>query len=110
MRCPRSREPADRRRGGRRARMERVPEDRELGAPVDWTPARRPPRAPVDGRHVRLQPFAEWHSDALPARLGAGGPGLWDYLPYGRFAGDEWRDWFAGAAASDDPLFHTVVD
>ena len=83
----------------------------DLGPPVDWTPAAPPPRAVLDGRHVRLEPFAEAHRRALYDALHADGdPTLWDYLPYGPFGQDEWDEWFAASAASPDPLFYALVD
>jgi RimJ/RimL family protein N-acetyltransferase len=84
--------------------------DRDLGSPLDWTPARPPRREALDGRYVRLEPLAEAHRDALFASLHTGDAGLWDYLPYGPFGERDWREWFASAAASDDPLFFAVVD
>ena len=35
----------------------------------------------------------------------------WTYLPYGPFATfDAYLEWVGGAAASDDPFFHAIVD
>jgi RimJ/RimL family protein N-acetyltransferase len=59
---------------------------------------------------VRLEPFGQARRDALHASLHDGDAGLWDFLPYGPFGEQSWRDWFAAAAASDDPLFFAVVD
>jgi RimJ/RimL family protein N-acetyltransferase len=87
-----------------------VVRDPDLGAPLDWTPAREPAREALDGRFVRLEPLAGAHRDGLFASLHTGDGGLWDYLPYGPFTEPGWRDWFAGAAASEDPLFFAVVD
>jgi RimJ/RimL family protein N-acetyltransferase len=82
----------------------------ELGERIDWTPASRPARAPLEGRHVRLVPLGDADPDALYASLHRADPGLWDYLPYGPFDERGWADWLAAAAASDDPLFFAVVD
>ena len=83
----------------------------DLGAPVDWTPARPPAREPLTGAYVRLEPLADSHRDALHVALHAErSAGLWDYLPYGPFGEREWGEWFAAAAASADPLFFAVVD
>ena len=85
--------------------------DRSVGPPVDWTPARPPGREPLEGAHVRLEPFADSHREALHRALhGAGAAGVWDYLPYGPFDDVAWRSWFAASAASGDPLFFAVVD
>ena len=80
----------------------------------DWNPATPPPRAPIDGRYVRLEPLhAQRHGDDL--WLALQGPdsdsALWDYLPYGPFAErGAFDDWLAGKEATDDPLFFTVID
>ncbi|HKP89608.1 MAG TPA: GNAT family protein [Thermoleophilaceae bacterium] len=84
--------------------------DGALGPRVDWTPSRPPARESLTGAHVRLEPFADAHRDALHRALhGDGADGLWDYLPYGPFDERAWRDWFAASAASADPLFYAVV-
>lgn len=81
---------------------------------LDWKPATPPPRAPIDGRYVRLEPLhAQRHGDDL--WLALQGPdsdsALWDYLPYGPFAErSAFDDWLAGKEATDDPLFFTVID
>jgi RimJ/RimL family protein N-acetyltransferase len=82
-----------------------------IGPVVDWTPAAPPPRQVLDGRHVRLEPFADHHRRELYASLHADGdPTLWDYLPYGPFDEPDWDAWFAASAASADPLFYALVD
>ncbi|WP_027910425.1 GNAT family N-acetyltransferase [Pseudomonas sp. URMO17WK12:I4] len=81
---------------------------------LDWKPATPPPRAPIDGCFVRLEPLeAQRHGDDLWLALQGpdGDPALWDYLPYGPFAErGAFDDWLAGKQASDDPLFFTVID
>src|SRR3954471_15506713 len=77
------------------------------------SPARgRPERAPLAGERVRLEPVD-------PARHGAdlfaaarGDPRLWEYLPYGPFAGRAaMAEHLARQAASEDPLcFAVIVD
>jgi len=67
---------------------------------------------PLEGRFVRLEPFEERHRPELfrnldPAR---GDAALWDYLPYGPFDEAGYADWFAWAAAAEDPLFFALVD
>jgi RimJ/RimL family protein N-acetyltransferase len=77
---------------------------------LDFTPARRPARVPLVGARVRLEPLdpVRHLDDLLEA---ASDDALWDYMPYGPFAD---RAAFAAhleaQAASDDPLFLTVVD
>lgn len=81
---------------------------------LDWKPVPPPPRAPLDGRFVRLEPLdAQRHGEDL--WLALQGPdsdsALWDYLPYGPFAErGAFDDWLAGKQASDDPLFFTVIE
>lgn len=81
---------------------------------LDWTPASPPPRAPLDGRHVRLEPLdARRHGDELWHALQGpdSDPNLWDYLPYGPFAERGAFDaWLQGRQATHDPLFFTVID
>jgi RimJ/RimL family protein N-acetyltransferase len=72
-------------------------------------PATLPQRAPLAGDRVRLEPADPGHAADLLAAA-EGDPQLWDYLPYGPFAGEaDFGDWLQEAATSDDPLFLTVV-
>ncbi len=82
---------------------------------LDWTPARRPQKAPLTGTTVRLEPldparhgrplFLASHDEAGAADQ------LFRYLPYGPFAGyDEFNAWLDQHAASTDPMFYAVVD
>jgi RimJ/RimL family protein N-acetyltransferase len=77
---------------------------------LDFEPARRPARAPLEGARVRLEPLdLDRHLDDLVA-AGAD-PAIWDYLPYGPFADREaFGAHLAAQAASEDPLFLAVVD
>jgi RimJ/RimL family protein N-acetyltransferase len=77
---------------------------------LDFEPARRPAREPLDGARVRLEPLdLERHLDDLDA-AGAE-PAIWDYLPYGPFADREaFAAHLAAQAASEDPLYLAVVD
>ncbi|NWL79487.1 GNAT family N-acetyltransferase [Pseudomonas taiwanensis] len=77
-----------------------------------WQPCPAPDHSPLTGRFVRLEALdTARHGDDLWAGLQGPDPALWDYLPYGPFAGREPFDtWLAGNAASRDPLFYTVVD
>jgi RimJ/RimL family protein N-acetyltransferase len=78
---------------------------------LDWKPARRPERAPLDGETVRLEPVdaARHAGDLFTASEGA--PTLWEYLAYGPFPNlPAFTEWLKERAASDDPLFFAVVD
>lgn len=81
---------------------------------LDWKPVSPPPRAPLDGRYVRLEPLdAQHHGEDLWHALQGpeSDPALWDYLPYGPFAyRGAFETWLAGRQATDDPLFFTVID
>jgi RimJ/RimL family protein N-acetyltransferase len=78
---------------------------------LNWKPARRPERAPLEGETVRLEPLdpGRHAGDLFAASEGA--PELWDYLAYGPFPSQSvFTDWLKERAASDDPLFYAVVD
>jgi RimJ/RimL family protein N-acetyltransferase len=74
-------------------------------------PATPPAQRALIGTRVRLEPLdPDGHAGDLLAAAG-GDPKLWDYLPYGPFAGaGELRAWLAERAASTDPLFLAIVD
>ena len=86
----------------------------ELGPPVDWQPVPAPPRAPIAGTTVRLEPLdPDRHGDDLWDA--AQGPGhderTWDYLGYGPFENvDEFVAYLRANARSADPLFFAIVD
>jgi RimJ/RimL family protein N-acetyltransferase len=85
----------------------------ELGAPLDWRPAARPERRPLEGELVTLEPLDPGaHAAALfGASSGPAEAGLWDYLTVGPFASErDFARWAAAAAASDDPLFFAIVE
>lgn len=78
-----------------------------------WTPRRPPPRSPIAGRFVRVEPFeVEDHLAGLWQAFSADCAGrIWDYLPYGPFAdADAFYDWGAAFYASPDPMFHVIRD
>jgi RimJ/RimL family protein N-acetyltransferase len=86
-----------------------------VGEPVLATPARRPARAPLEGRFVSLVPvdpaahapglFAAAHDGSEEAER------MWTYLPYGPWPDvAAMRGWLDLLPASEDPLFFTVVD
>ena len=93
---------------------EERPRQRRLNQdPVETPPAGAPARAVIEGRLTRLEPldpahlgslFELSHGDAEKARV-------WDYLPYGPFEDRAaFARWLEARAASEDPLFFTVLD
>jgi RimJ/RimL family protein N-acetyltransferase len=78
-----------------------------------WTARPRPPRTPMQGRTVRLEPLdPERHGPAL--FRAAEGPGadsrLWDWLPVGPFGSEAaFRVWLDPLPASNDPLFFAIL-
>ena len=79
----------------------------------DWSPRPRPPRAPMEGRFCRLVPLdAAAHADALYATYSAapdtrGWTYLGDEMPE---SAEAYRARLATQQASDDPLFHAILD
>jgi RimJ/RimL family protein N-acetyltransferase len=90
----------------------------ELGQPIGfpvpgWTARPRPERHAMVGRWCRVEPLEpERHGSDLFAANAADREGrMWTYLAYGPFADfAAYRAWLAGAARSEDPLFHAIVD
>ncbi len=78
---------------------------------LNWRPARRPQRAPLDGESVRLEPLSpERHGEDLFAAT-KGADATWFYLPYGPFAGQrEFVGWLEERVGLDDPLAFTIID
>lgn len=89
-----------------------------LGQPIGfplpgWTPPPRPPRAPLQGRHCRVEPLdPERHAAQLhEANMRDASGRAWTYLfagPFDTFAA--YRQWMATACLGDDPLFHAIID
>lgn len=81
---------------------------------LDWQPAATPPRTALNGHYVCLEPLdSARHGDELWQALQGpdSDPALWDYLPYGPFNERAAFDaWLSSHAASDDPLFFSVID
>jgi RimJ/RimL family protein N-acetyltransferase len=88
-----------------------------LGQPIGpalpgWTPPPAPPREPMIGRYVRVEPIderfaADLHDAAALDRDGR----MWTYLPYGPFADlDAYRCWMRATCTGADPLFFAIVD
>lgn len=85
-----------------------------LGAPVPgWTPPPRPPRAPLEGTHVRLEPLdPDRHAEEIHAADMTDPDGrIWTYLPYGPFASaDALAAWMRADCMGDDPQFYALRD
>jgi len=87
--------------------------EQPVGETIDWHPARRPARTPLEGRYVVLRPLdAVGDAESLyeESHPPLADPGLWTYLPSGPY-GDaaELRDGLALAERSEDPLTFTIV-
>lgn len=80
-------------------------------AELSWKPARMPERITLEGDSVRVEPVdPSRHAEQLHA-ASAGADSIWDYLPYGPFSSQaEFTQWLLERAASNDPLFFTIVD
>ncbi len=78
-----------------------------------WAGCTRPPREPLEGRYVRLEPInAARHGDGLFACATMAGEAdrftyLPDIPPGGRADLQPWLEW---AEASDDPMFFATID
>lgn len=90
----------------------------EFGQPIgaavpEWTPRSRPPRTPLVGRFVRLEPVdPARHADELFDANGRDEAGrMWTYLPYGPFSAvADYRAFLEKTCLGDDPLFHAIID
>src|SRR5437868_14831679 len=78
---------------------------------LDWHPAKKPERKPIEGDSVLLEPLdVARHGEELYAST-AGADSTWDYLPYGPFKSKaDFMAWLAQRAPLDDPLTFTIVD
>jgi RimJ/RimL family protein N-acetyltransferase len=84
--------------------------DETPGTDLHWRAARRPERAPLEGALVRLEPVdpARHLADLFAA---GGDPAIWRYLPTGPYPDEApFAALLESYAASDDPLFFTIVD
>lgn len=87
--------------------------ERPVGAPLDWVPVPHPPRAPLEGVHVRLR-TPEPDADAGPlyalTHPPGGDPGIWTYLSDGPFESEQaLREALSGWQRLEDPLHFTIV-
>jgi RimJ/RimL family protein N-acetyltransferase len=79
----------------------------------DWRGAEPPPRTPMHGRFVRIEPLdPARHLDELYAAFSVDADGkLWTYIPIGPFnSAAELADWLEPASKKDDPLFYVMLD
>ena len=84
-----------------------------VGFPVShWSPRPRPSRVVIEGRFCRLEPLdPDRHAADLYAANQADDGRGWTYLGYGPFSSVQaYGAWVQAAAASEDPLFYSVVD
>lgn len=89
-----------------------------LGQPVGpvldcWTVPPLPPRRSLAGRYCRVEPLdPACHAEDLYEATAADVEGrIWTYLSYGPFdSRADLQAWAEAAAASEDPLFFTIVD
>ena len=87
-------------------------EDERLGVPVpDWTPPPAPPREPIEGRYVRVEPIDPDRHAVELYEANRVSDAIWDYLPAGPFdTFAAYREWMDETCLGDDPLFHAVID
>lgn len=85
--------------------------DQILGPDLKYPGAKAPPKAPIDGSSVRLEPIDPARHVADLYELSKGDDTIWNYLGYGPFAdAGAMRTWLDGCAASPDPLYFAIVD
>jgi RimJ/RimL family protein N-acetyltransferase len=75
-----------------------------------WSPPPLPPRVPLAGRYVRLEPLMPGHAEGLFAAFAEDEAGdMWRYLPHGPFAEPAaYRAWLDGARLLHDPLHFAI--
>jgi RimJ/RimL family protein N-acetyltransferase len=87
--------------------------ERPVGEVLEWRPARRPGRSPLEGRYVRVRPLdavADAGSLFTESHPPLGDPGLWTYMTTGPYRdADDLRSALVVAERSEDPLFFTLV-
>ena len=78
----------------------------------EWKPCPRPERITLEGRYCRLEPLSRVHAaDLWAAWSTAKDDRGWTYLSIGPFAEQQqFSDFIASAAQSNDPLHYAVVD
>jgi RimJ/RimL family protein N-acetyltransferase len=85
-----------------------------VGAPLPhWTPRSHPPRTPMSGLYGGIEPIdVDRHAQSLFEANAADATGAhWTYLFDDKPATPEaYRAWLARVSASEDPMFHAIVD
>jgi RimJ/RimL family protein N-acetyltransferase len=83
-----------------------------IGPPVDSSPAKRPERIELKGRHVTLVPLSPAHADDLyESSHGPEKEKVWLYLYEAPFASRAaFKEHIAAKSQSLDPLFYAVID
>lgn len=86
-----------------------------VGAPLtDWSARPLPPRIALEGRYCRIEPIdPKRHAEDLFQAFAKSDPANWTYLPdyMGPYAAfPAFREWLEIAFASDDPLWHAIID
>jgi len=85
--------------------------DQILGPELTFKGAAPPPKTPIDGKTVRLEPIDAAKHVAELYEVSKGDDTLWNYMGYGPFADEKaMKTWLVGCAASNDPLFFAIVD
>lgn len=89
------------------------PLGQSIGDPVEgWSPRPRPTARPMEGRWCRLEALdPSRHAGELYEANSLDIEGrMWTYLPFGPFEDlDDYRQWLAGVAGREDPLYFAVV-
>lgn len=85
--------------------------DQILGPTLTFGGATPPPKTPIDGASVRLEPIDPQRHLADLYEVSKGDDTLWNYMGYGPFADPAaMLSWLDGCAASPDPLFFAIID
>lgn len=84
---------------------------RPVGRAVRFTPPPAPPRAPISGPGVVLEPLdPDRHAGPILDRV-KGADWVWDYLGYGPFAEVQaYAGWMRASAMGADPAFYAILD
>ena len=85
--------------------------DRPKGRMVRFMPPPAPPRSPITGPWVVLEPLdPARHAGPIFDRVN-GADQVWDYLGYGPFTdAAAYAEWLRDFAAGDDPAFYAIID
>lgn len=85
--------------------------DQILGPDLNYPGAKAPPKTPIAGSSVRLEPIDPARHVADLYELSKGDDTIWNYMGYGPFADlGAMRTWLDTTAASPDPLYFAIVD